>query len=287
MSGNAGGLRGVTALRGLTPLNQNDWKLILRDTLQARIDHVMGLAKAGQSEKTPDDISMRIMRILGADVVLLEGDDWRVPGYELWRTDLELPFHDGLCAYRAVDGWVPDAFFAERIYRALGDGYAPFLKWIGWPDLDVEKEAYLETHEPVGEVSASGAPGVSRGLVLDRERGFNLMRFDVSVETGGWGLLVTGENYYPGWKVYVDGGEGHEICTEANFLLGAIWVPEGDHTIELRYEPEPVKVGMIVSLCGLVGLALLMIIAIHIHRRGKPTIIPPIEEANGSSNLES
>jgi len=40
--------------------------------------------------------------MLGTDVLLLEGDNWVVPGYELWRSDLELPYHKGLAAYRAV-----------------------------------------------------------------------------------------------------------------------------------------------------------------------------------------
>jgi uncharacterized membrane protein YfhO len=51
------------------------------------------------------------------------------------------------------------------------------------------------------------------------------------------GVLVFSEIFYPiGWKASVDGQE--TPIMRANYLLRAIEVPQGKHTIELRFEPD-------------------------------------------------
>ena len=283
MSGNASGLREVTALQGLTPLNQNDWKLVLRDTLQSRMDAVLQRAKETGSEKVPDDLSMKIIRMFGADVLLLEGGDWRVPGYELWREDLALPYHKGLCAYRADNGWVPDAYFATRA-RFDSTGYTGFLKWSGDQGTAIGEDALIEIPNG-GERSQEFLAESCR--IEKRERGFNWMRFEVTVESdraGARGFLITGENYYPGWRAYVD-----EVRTDyyrTNLLFGGLYVEPGRHTVELRYAPRSVLIGVVVSLSGLLVWAVLMATVMWVHRFGRTTIVAP-DEGNESVELEN
>jgi len=273
MSGNASALRNITALRGLTPLNQQDWKLVLRDTLQSRLRTVQDISADTGEAKVLDETSMRIIRMLGADVLILDGDDWIVPGYELWRTDLDLPFSAGIAAYRAVGGWVRDAHFVERV--SFGHfGYAEFLRWAGSEDVDVEREAIAEAPEGTSPLVQYTSP--LDASITGRERGFNWMRFEVSVEGGDDAFMVTGENYYPGWNVYIDGARSTLYKTD--FILSGVNVPPGNHTIEMRYQPRSVLLGMIVSLLSLAVWALLMAVVIWLHSRGRPTLPPPIEE---------
>ena len=262
MSGNASGLRNVTALRGLTPLNQNSWKQLLRDTLQSRIDTVVARAAESGGEKTPDAMSLKIIYMLGTDVLLLEGADWTVPGYELWRDDLTLPYHDGLCAYRYSSGNLPDAFFGSRIFYDFHEDYAGFYKWLSDEYMVIRDNVAVETNDPDATEMVEFKD--QNATVNSRDRGYNWMTFDVSVGDAG-GFLVTGENFYPGWKAYIDGDETEIFKTD--FVLMGIKVPPGNHTIEFRFQPRSVLVGMIGSISGIVIWILLMLIVSWIHRK--------------------
>jgi hypothetical protein len=268
MTGNASGLRNVTSLNGLTPLNQNDWKLVLRDTLQQHIDNIAAEATASGEPKTPDAMSLKIIYMLGTDVLLLEGNDWDVPGFELWREDIALPFHEGLCAYRFKDGNFPDAYFSSIIFYDFYSDYAGFYRWLS--------DEYMVIRENVG-VEKDGADGTemvaygdANAQITDRDRGYNWMTFDVSVGEGG-GFLVTGENYYPGWVATID-GEKTDIY-KCNYLLMGINVPPGEHEIIFRYQPHSVLVGMIGSISGFAIWIILMLVVTWIHRKGKASLV--------------
>jgi len=274
MSGNASGLGEVTSLRGLTPLNQNNWKLVLRETLQSRIDTVIDRAREMGEPKVADAVSMRIIRMLGADYILLEGDDWTVEGYELWEDDLALPFHEGMCAYRSVWGQVPDAWFVERTKEGRVD-FARFTNWIGSAGRDTEMEALVETTDQ-DNVRLETKSYSENAVITERARGFDWLRFKVEVEGPDDGFLVTGENYYPGWKAFIDGEETEYFRTD--FVVGGVRVPPGEHEVELRYRPRSVLVGAYGSLTGILVWAILMGAVLLIYRSGRGTEVVPVEE---------
>lgn len=56
--------------------------------------------------------------------------------------------------------------------------------------------------------------------------------------------------YDAGWKVYVDGVETETLCV-MDALVG-FRISDGEHEIELRYRPDCVKYGLILSLSGVV-----------------------------------
>ena len=83
-------------------------------------------------------------------------------------------------------------------------------------------------------------------------------RMSMSVEAAGDGLLVLSEVYSPGWKAYVDGHQVPIVAT--NYVLRGVAVPAGSHTVELRYEPDSLRIGLWISsitAIALVGVALL------------------------------
>lgn len=70
------------------------------------------------------------------------------------------------------------------------------------------------------------------------------------------GLAVFSEMYYPhGWKVFIDGKE--KSYFRANYVLRAMLVPEGTHTIEFKFDPEIVKTGSYITLAGSIAFLLL------------------------------
>ena len=75
----------------------------------------------------------------------------------------------------------------------------------------------------------------------------------LSVDALRAGLAVVAESYYPGWQATVDGQPAQILLT--NYISQGVVVPEGKHTIEMKYEPESFRNGAFLSLAGVVGLA--------------------------------
>ncbi|MEH6408667.1 MAG: YfhO family protein, partial [Leeuwenhoekiella sp.] len=71
-------------------------------------------------------------------------------------------------------------------------------------------------------------------------------------------LAVFSEVYYPdGWNAYVDGKPAEYF--RADYLLRAMMIPAGEHTIEFKFEPQVVKTGGMVSLASNILLVLLIL----------------------------
>ena len=69
-------------------------------------------------------------------------------------------------------------------------------------------------------------------------------------------LAVFSEIYYPkGWKMFIDGKEVPYI--KADYLLRAVHVPAGSHTLKMVFEPEVIKTGKMISM-AVFGLFLLL-----------------------------
>lgn len=69
-------------------------------------------------------------------------------------------------------------------------------------------------------------------------------------------LAVFSEIYYPkGWKMFIDGKEVPYI--KANYLLRAVHVPAGNHTLKMVFQPEVIKTGKMISM-AVFGLFLLL-----------------------------
>ncbi len=75
----------------------------------------------------------------------------------------------------------------------------------------------------------------------------------LSVDASRAGLAVVAESYYPGWHASVDGQPAQILRT--NYISQGVVVPEGKHTIEMKYEPDSFRNGAFLSLAGVAGLA--------------------------------
>lgn len=71
-------------------------------------------------------------------------------------------------------------------------------------------------------------------------------------------LAVFSEIYYKdGWNAYIDG----ELVSyyKVNYVLRAMLVPEGKHTVEFKFEPKTFRIGENISVVGSILLLLLII----------------------------
>ena len=94
------------------------------------------------------------------------------------------------------------------------------------------------------------------------------------------GLVVFSEIYYAdGWQAYIDGKPVPHI--RADYVLRALQVPAGAHSIEFRFEPKAYAVGNTVSLVASIALLLVLVGAIAYAVRRKPDT----DELNGAPAL--
>ena len=84
----------------------------------------------------------------------------------------------------------------------------------------------------------------------------------VHVSLNGSGILVLADSYYPGWKAYVDGTE--QVIRRANLFFRAVRLASGNHTVEFRYEPRSLAIGLAVSVATLL---LIIIVSIFLWLR--------------------
>ena len=68
------------------------------------------------------------------------------------------------------------------------------------------------------------------------------------------GVVVFSEIYYPGWQATID-GQPVDIA-RADYILRAINVPAGEHTIEMWFDPQSIQVTESIAYAA---LALLLI----------------------------
>ncbi len=74
--------------------------------------------------------------------------------------------------------------------------------------------------------------------------------------------------YDKGWKAYVDGKELPIL--RANYLLRALQLPGGNHTVEFKFEPKSYHLGEIISLIASIVLVLGLGIVVWLETKKKP-----------------
>lgn len=160
--------------------------------------------------------------------------------------------------------------------RALGNcWFVESVKIV--PDADTEL-ASVNNFDPAMEaivdsrfagMVAGLEPGVdsTASILLTSSKSNELVyKFNISRDQ----LAVFSEIYYPkGWNAYID-GEMKEYF-RANYILRAMVLPEGDHELVFRFEPESYRIGNEISLAGSIILILLSIMGLiyAIKKRGK------------------
>jgi len=118
------------------------------------------------------------------------------------------------------------------------------------PLFDPRTAAVTERH--VAGVGDSGSGGEASIVEYDPER------VRIRARSNGPGMLVLSDTYYPGWKATVD---GHDVPVErVDYLLRGVPLAAGEHTVEFRYQPLSWRIGWIISLLALIGLAAALVV---------------------------
>ncbi|MEO4005734.1 YfhO family protein [Flavobacterium sp. CAU 1735] len=135
--------------------------------------------------------------------------------------------------------------------------------------LDTKKTAVLNQKEFVGVVKENTFVTDSTATIKLTQYEPNYLKY--TANNPNKGLAVFSEVYYPkGWKATIDGKEVPHFAV--NYVLRAMEVPAGKHTIEFKFEPEVIKKGSMISLISFIVMLALIIAGIYFDNKKKQQI---------------
>lgn len=192
-----------------------------------------------------DDRRLRTLRLLGVSSVLAppkgaaEPPGLDSPGLT--------PAYDGPDArVLRVDGALPRTFVAAAQQRVSGGEAA--LDAVTRPDFDARNVVVTEHRLRGIASSGDGRPaGSARIISYEPDR----VTIDASLTRPG--VVVLGDNWFPGWKAKVDGKPAD--VERVDYVLRGVAAARGRHRVEFYYRPASWRIGWILSLLSLLALA--------------------------------
>lgn len=182
-------------------------------------------------ENNTDLLENRILDILNVKYVLADKP--------LEQKRLKLAHDKEILIYKNRDV-LPRAFVVNDFEVKKGE---EVLGILASSDFDPKEEVLLESEPPVD----LNKPGELNSEV--KITNYQNERVAVEVSLKKSGILVLSDIFYPGWKAYVNGKE--ERLFRANYVFRAVPLKEGRSLVEFVYEPDSLKLGIIVSLISL------------------------------------
>lgn len=199
------------------------------------------------------DMSGKAIKILGLLNVKYILSMWTLNNDSL-TTELELPFiqnFDKLKVYKNKFA-LPRVFLVPK--ARFIDNEKHILQIMSEYEFNPQQEIIIEKDICHG---SSGIDGSRAKIVKYSDR-------EVIIESNftNSGFLVLNDTYYPGWKVFVNGEEKEII--QANYLMRAVALSKGSHTVRFYYDPIYFKIGSVISL--LTSLMVVFLILLQIYK---------------------
>ena len=136
--------------------------------------------------------------------------------------------------------------------------HTEILDYISSKDFKPVKEVVLAD---AGSISYFGKEEKIKGAdtVVVKQYSINRIELETTSSKPVW--LVAGEVFYPGWKAKVD-GEKAEIY-KANYVLRAVPVNSGRHTLVMEYDPWTFRLGALITLVTIFGILVWFLLSLR------------------------
>ena len=72
-------------------------------------------------------------------------------------------------------------------------------------------------------------------------------------------LLVISQTHFPGWKAYIDGN--NVPLYRANYAFMAVPIDAGEHHLEIKYEPDSFRYGLIIGATSFIIMISLLVVS--------------------------
>ena len=155
--------------------------------------------------------------------------------------------------------------------EAFGNAwFVKYVQWVNTPneeieligDADLQEVAFIDT---CWQGKVQGALSMTQPAKIELTKYANPGNLFYESESTEDGLAVFSEVYYKTWKAFIDGKEVPVV--RANYILRAIEVPAGKHTIEFRCEDDLLLDTQIVSTIASCMVVLVIILLLVFRRK--------------------
>ena len=195
-------------------------------------------AKLRRYQEMIDQYIVKEMRDMQGAIVNAQGDMTRVAGDSIYPVlnmlntkYIILPLQGGQTAPLLNPYAFGNAWFVDRI--SYVDNANAEIDAVGKLNLRHEAVADSKFKDVLGETAAQQ----SNAVVTLKKYEPNELTYTVESQKGG--IVVFSEVYYPGWTATVDGTD--TPVGRVNYILRAINVKPGKHTVVLTFKPASVK----------------------------------------------
>jgi len=202
-----------------------------------------------------DERRLRTLRLLGVTSVLAPPESAGPPIPGLDSPGLHRVYNGPDAQVYRIDGALPRTFVAGS--QRTVDGGDAALDAVTSSSLDARDVAVTE--HAVGGLPESGSAQAGGARIVRYEPD----RVTIDANLTRRGIVVLGDNWYPGWKATVDGKDTD--VERVDYVMRGTVAGAGHHVIEYRYQPASWRIGWIVSLLALLSLAA----AVLVERRRK------------------
>jgi hypothetical protein len=178
------------------------------------------------------------------------------PSVSVFGNEYNLVHHSGRVFIYERSGTMPRAYVVYSAEQVTDDAEAISRL--------LDESFYLSKSVIVAEpviLTTETDISISRADII----GYQNTQVTVNASALREGILVLGDQYYPGWKAYVDGQEAKIIRT--NHVLRGVILPPGEHQVVFKLQPDTLIKGAWIS--GL-SLFILSILCLFVWR-GKAT----------------
>ncbi len=158
---------------------------------------------------------------------------------------------------RATPALNPDANGNAWFIQKLTKVYTADQEILALTELDTQNEAVL---------NVTNFPSVNRftfevdSLATVELTDYKLNHLTYQSSNAREGLVVFSEMYYEkGWNAYIDGQLKPYLCVD--YAIRALEVPEGEHKIEFKFEPQAIAKGSTIVVISTVFLGILILAA--------------------------
>jgi hypothetical protein len=216
------------------------------------------LSELGEKENPfEDNRRLRLLSLLGIKYVLyFDNHNPKNSNANKFPKDLFKPiWQHGDWYGLEYNSALPRAFLANNI--RVQDNSQKILDLIFDPKIDLANTVILE--EKPKEIIDSGKlinmdkPSSDSSVSITS---YDPQKIEIKAKVSAPQMLFISDNYYPGWKVYVNNKETK--IYRADYTFRSIYLPKGSHVVRFEYDPMSFKLGYIVSSLSFIVLLLII-----------------------------
>lgn len=193
-------------------------------------------------EATVSSTPARILELLGIDTVV---SSYTLRGPSVKPINTYTYQNATISAYR-ISNTLPRAHMVFD--TTIASTFEEVFRILNRTDFDPRHTAIVES--PVTLSMGTADPEITTEESKDEQS----LTVHIS-NLQGAGLLVVEDSYYPGWQATLDGKQTKIV--PVNISQRGVVVPKGNHTVRMRYIPQSLQIGLVVS-----GVSILLLIAV-------------------------